>query len=455
MGILGVRREDKSPWERRTPLVPTDVARLVQSGVKVHVQKSPNRCFPDADFAKAGAELVDELHDATVILGVKEVPVDRIIPGKSYLFFSHTMKGQPYNMPMLRKLLDEGCTLMDYELVTDEDGVRTIAFGRFAGLAGAIDTLWALGQRFQAEGIDTPFAELRQSLDYQDLEEAFTAVRAVGKRIAQEGLPREITPLAIAVTGEGGKVWGGALEVLELLPHRKVAPAELPGWVSSGAAGRGADRDAADLHQVALVSYGPGELVEPIAAGGTYAWEDYLHHPEKYRARFGQDLPHLTAIVHGIYWAEGYPRFVLRQDVERLYANGATPRLRLITDITCDVDGSNEALVKITEPGDPAYVLDPDTWKIRSGFQGRGPVVLGVDILPAELPRDASRHFSAALVDLAPHLAKDEPFPSAHDPSVPGPLRRCLMVLRGQLTSPWDERLAEPLAAHGTARNAS
>jgi len=439
MAIVGIRCEDKSEWERRTPLVPEDVARLTKRGITIHVQSSPKRCFPDADFADAGARIVPELDEASVILGVKEVPVAKILPGRTYLFFSHTMKGQPHNMPMLRRLLESGCTLLDYELVTDDAGVRTIAFGRFAGLAGAIDTLWALGRRFAAEGIATPLGSMQQAISYRDLEDAREAVRHAGRRIEREGLPEHVAPLVVAVTGEGGKVWGGALEILELLPHRRVSPANLEEWVRSS---------ARPPHEVAIVSYGPGDLVEPVDPERAYAWEDYLHHPERYRARFGRDLPHLTAIVHGIFWKEGYPRFVLREDVAPLWDNDAEPRLRLVTDITCDLDGSNELLLRLTDPGHPTYVVDPDTWALTPGFHGRGPVVLAVDILPSELPRDASRHFSHALVDLVPHLATDNPFPSADAPSVPGGLRRSLMALRGQLTSPWDERLARPLAVH-------
>lgn len=445
MGILGIRREDKSRWERRTPLGRRDVKRLVQGGITIHVQSSPSRCVTDQEYADAGAVIVDELTEATVILGVKEVPIERILPGRAYLFFSHTMKGQSYNMPMLRRLLDAGCTLLDYELVTDDNGLRTIAFGRHAGLAGSIDTLWALGRRFAAEGIDTPFAAMEQALEYDDLDDARRAVREVGSRIGAEGLPEAASPLAIAVTGEGGKVWGGAMEILELLPHRRLAPADLPAWRRESAGGR--------AREIAIVSYGPGHLVEPVEPGRAYDWDDYVASPERYRSRFGRDLEHLTAVVYGIFWTERFPRFVLQKDAAPLWADGRRPALRVITDITCDPGGSNELLVKITDPGDPAYVVDPATLQATPGFEGHGPVVVAVDILPAELPREASRHFSGALSALVPHLAKDDPFPSADDPSIPGPLRRSLMVLRGKLVPPWDERLAKPLAKYGTARS--
>ncbi|MFN8180024.1 MAG: hypothetical protein U0167_18975 [bacterium] len=438
MAVLGIRREDRSIWERRTPLVPEDVAALVRAGFEVHVQSAPQRCFADEEFRRAGAKVRPTVDGADVVLGIKEIPLAELRPGKGYFFFSHTIKGQAHNMPMLRRMLELGCTLMDYELVTDDAGVRTIAFGHYAGIAGAIDTLWLLGQRFAWEGLDTPLARLRQTKDYGELSQARAAVEDVAKAIRADGLPPEISPLTIAVTGEGGKVWSGALEILDLLPTRRVRPDDLSRSVAS-ANGSG--------HEVLVASFGPGDLVEPVAPGAAYSWEHYVAHPEAYRARFGRHLPHLSAIIHGIFWREGYPRFILREDVARLFAAERAPKLRLVSDISCDLGGSDECLVKATDPGNPAYVYDPETGAIQDGWKGRGPVVLGVEILPAELPVDASRHFSRVLSPLMPDLLRDGP--STEPSELPAPLRRCLMAHRGRLVPPWEERLAPALQAHG------
>ena len=442
MAVLGVRREDKSRWERRTPLIPWDVAALVRAGHEVHVQASPNRCFSDEEFRQAGASVVPTLDRADVVLGIKEIPLHELRPGKSYFFFSHTIKGQPHNMPMLRRMLDLGCSLLDYELVTDDAGIRTIAFGRHAGLAGAVDTLWLLGKRLAWEGIDSPFTEIAQTVEYGDLEHACAAVERVAEQIRRHGLPREISPLVIAVTGEGGKVWGGAMEILDLLPSRRVRAADLASAVAS-----------ADGMEVLVVSYAPGDLVEPVASGATYTWDDYLAHPESYRARFGRDLPLLSAVIHGIFWREGFPRFILREDVARLFADSSRPKLRIVSDISCDLGGSDECLVKATDPGNPAYVYDPGTGAATDGWEGRGPVVLAVEILPAELPVDASRHFSRVLSPLVPHLLSDGA--SSHPDALPPSLRRCMMAHRGRLLHPWDERLIAPLRAHGDADSAA
>jgi alpha-aminoadipic semialdehyde synthase len=340
---------------------------------------------------------------------------------------------------MLRRILDLGATLLDYELVTDDRGLRTVAFGRHAGLAGAVDTLWALGRRFAAQGIDTPLARLRPAVEYGALARARADIEEAARRIAGDGLPAEISPLAVGVTGSGGKVFGGAMEVLALLPHRDVRPEDLAAEMA---------RTGGRAKEVLVVGYGPEHLVEPATPGTAYGWEHYLAHPEAYRARFGPHLAHLTAVIHGIFWREGYPRFILREDLAALRAKGHA-RLQLITDVTCDLGGSDEALVRLTDPGAPAYVLDPRSGETRDGLEGEGIAVIGIDILPAELPVDASLHFSKCLTPLLPALSRGTPDPG--DATVPAAIRRAIIAHRGRLVSPWDERLAAPLERHGAA----
>lgn len=439
MAVVGIRREDKNAWERRVPLIPEDVERLVaECGLRFHVQRSANRCFPDAEYERAGATLTEDLREADVVLAVKEIPVGLIEPGKTYVFFSHTIKGQPYNMTMLRRLLELGCSVVDYELITDDRDVRTIAFGRHAGIAGAIDTLWALGERLSRQGYVTPLARMRPALEYGALDMARVALERVGEEITREGFPPEISPVVIGVTGSGGKVFRGATEVLGFLPHRVVEPETLADEV---AAHRGRARE------IWIVGFGPEHLVEPARPGLEYSFKHYLANPGEYRARFGPYLAKLTAVIHGILWREGYPRFILREDLARLWNGWAPPKLQLITDITCDLGGSNESLVRIANSGNPTYVFEPATGEARDGWEGNGPLVLAVDILPAEIPVDASRHFSERLTPLVPALARGAPDPD--DETLPGELRRGTLVHHGRLVPPWDELLAEPLRLHG------
>ena len=225
--VIGVRREDKSEWERRVPLTPQDAAQLQEEGgLQIVVQTSPIRAFADEEFVQAGVTVQEDLSGCPVILGIKEIPLDLFEPDKAYVFFAHVIKGQPYNMPMLKRLLDLGCTLIDYERVVDEKNRRLIFFGWHAGVAGMIDTLWALGQRLAWEGTHTAFSELRQTYTYHDLAEAKAALQQVGASIEAEGLPQEITPLTLGIAGYGN-VSRGAQEILDLLPVIEIEPEEL------------------------------------------------------------------------------------------------------------------------------------------------------------------------------------------------------------------------------------
>jgi saccharopine dehydrogenase (NAD+, L-lysine-forming) len=159
---FGIRLEDKNEWERRTPLIPAHVKELREKhGLEVYVQSSPIRAFGHQEYEQAGARIVEDLTACPLILAIKEIPPQLFEKDKTYVFFSHTIKGQAFNMPMLQRLLDLGCQLIDYEKIVDERGRRQVFFGNYAGLAGMIDTLWALGQRLAWEKIDTPFSHLR------------------------------------------------------------------------------------------------------------------------------------------------------------------------------------------------------------------------------------------------------------------------------------------------------
>ena len=160
MQVIGIRYEDKYKMERRVPLIPEHVKILAEAGLKFEVESSGKRIFTDEEFEGAGAEIVEKIDKAGIIMGVKEMPLDIFQEGKTYIFFSHVIKGQPYNMPMLRKMMAKKVNLIDYEKIVDEHGQRMIFFGRYAGIAGIINSLWALGQRWSRDpaGRDVPWA---------------------------------------------------------------------------------------------------------------------------------------------------------------------------------------------------------------------------------------------------------------------------------------------------------
>jgi saccharopine dehydrogenase (NAD+, L-lysine-forming) len=156
--VIGIRKESKYPTERRAPLTPEQVKDLVQNyDINVIVEPSDKRYFPNDAYQKAGAIISEVLSECNIIFGIKEVPLKDLLPNITYCFFSHTIKGQKYNMPMLKSLLELRNTLIDYELVKNEQGKRTIFFGNYAGYAGMINSLWVLGRRLDYEGINNPF----------------------------------------------------------------------------------------------------------------------------------------------------------------------------------------------------------------------------------------------------------------------------------------------------------
>lgn len=421
---IGVRRENKSRWERRVPVTPA-VARALtkEHDIRVHVQPSPIRAFAEDEFTAAGAIVQEDLAACPVVFAVKEIPPALFRPGGAYMFFAHVIKGQPHNMPMLRRLLELGCTLIDYEKVTDEQGRRLIFFGRYAGLAGAIETLWALGQRLAAQGIMTAFAEMRHAYEYHDLAEATAAVAQVGAAIRTDGLPAACTPLTIGVAGYGN-VSKGAWEILNLLPVEVIRPEELAD-ITSGA---GISRTV-----VYATTFREEHIVAPRGDLEPFDCQRYYDCPDNFRPIFERHLPHLSVLINGIYWDERYPRLVTVDALRRLTEAGHL-RLHVIGDISCDIEGAIECTVKATEPGQPVFVYDPLTSAIRDGHEGPGVVVMAVDILPSELPRDASESFSAVLQAHIPAIAAADYSTSFEELALPPEIKRAVIVHRGELT---------------------
>jgi alpha-aminoadipic semialdehyde synthase len=434
MNRIGIRREDKNLFERRVPLTPEHVGELTGRGIPVTVQPAPRRVFDENAFRAAGADVDESLDGCEVVMGVKEIPVDRLARGKTYVFFSHTIKGQPYNMAMLARLLELGCTLIDYERVVDDQDRRLVFFGRHAGLAGMIDTLWALGQRLaHVEGLETPLADLRQAFGYDGLAAAKRAIAAVGAALSQDGVPPAVAPLVCGFAGYGN-VSAGAQEIYDLLEPEEVSPAEL------------ASVDPDDRSRCYKVVFREEHLVDR-GDGSPFELQRYYDHPEAYRPVFAErHLASLTLLVNCIYWTERYPRLVTLDDLRALYGEKGRPRLRVIGDISCDIDGSVEATVKATEPDRPVFVYDLDRGAAVDGVAGHGPVIMAVDNLPAELPRDASESFSSALLPLVPALAAaDLEAPTLASCGLPAPLERAVIVYRGELAPDYrylDEHLA-------------
>jgi len=433
-GTIGIRRETKDDTQRRAPLSPDNVRRLVRDhGLTVVVEPWDNRIFGDEEYAAAGAVISGDLSGCNVVLGVKEIYGPHLREGAVYCYFSHTVKGQEYNMPMLRDVLARKITLMDYELVRDGRGKRLVFFGPFAGYAGMVDTLWALGRRLDWEGIRTPFSAVRYATGYAGLAEAREALRTVGREIAAKGLPRELVPFVTGFTGYG-HVSKAAQELYDLLPSEQIAPRDLGSFIE---AGKFSER------KVYKCEFHKPDLYSDAEGGGGFDLEKFNRHPELFRNRFAEALPHLTAVINGIYWEPGFPRLISIDDAKRLYGAGGpgerggtrpVPRLRVIGDITCDIGGSVELTVRETNSDNPVFTYDPDTGNVTDGWTGTGPVVMAVDKLPTEFPREASESFGNALEPFVPFLARADFTKPVAGLEVPVEFRRALIAHAGELT---------------------
>lgn len=253
-------------------------------------------------------------------------------------------------MPLLSKLLDLSCTLIDYEKITDENGRRLVFFGNYAGLAGMIDTIWAFGKRLAWEGTINPFEEIKCACDYPDLPAAKEAIARVGDIIAKKGLPDAIAPLVVGITGYGN-VSLGAQEILDILPVEEISPAEL---LKINKTRKLSNRI------IYKVIFKEQDMVECRENDCSFDLQEYYDYPERYRGVFERYLPHLDILVNCIYWEPIYPRLFSKKTVKELYEKGEWC-LKVIGDITCDVEGAIECTIKATEPGNPVYVYDPVT----------------------------------------------------------------------------------------------
>jgi len=414
MQNIGVPEEHKNIFERRVAVTPAVSAKLTKHGVSVFVQRSKKRAFKEKEYTDAGARVVEQLNEADLFVGVKEPPVD-MVDGKIHMMFSHTLKGQAYNMPLLKRFLDTGATLIDYELITDSQGKRLVAFGRFAGIAGMNDALWTLGQKLEAMGIKGPFSKFRPASMHTDLVDLFGHLKRLGKTISEHGIPGLTAPLVIGITGYG-RVGQGSREVLHSLGATQIEPEE--------------------VSQVK----GPGLFFTMFEerhmfrrADNGFDLQEYYGHPEIYHSVFEEYLPKLTVLMNSIYWEPRYPRLVTREFIKKS-ADASEFRLQVIGDTSCDPQGSCEITDHCTGPGNPAFTYLPDEDVFANGIIGAGITVFAVENLPAEVPVDSSIAFANALYPHLLNVAKTDFNKSFDALDLPVELKRAIIVLNGELT---------------------
>jgi saccharopine dehydrogenase (NAD+, L-lysine-forming) len=314
---IGIRREDINRWEKRVPLIPSHARELADRyPIEFRVQPSTIRVFNDADYRASGIAVEEGLSPCPIILALKEIPLDLIEKGKTYVFFTHTTKAQPQNRRMLQKMRDLGCTVIDYEKMVDDKGRRVLYFGNYAGHAGMIDTLWTLGKRLEAEGTANPFTLLHPTHRYQSLVEAKEAVAKLAWRLIQEGPPKGFGPMVFGFFGYG-HVSQGAQEIFDILPVENVRPADLPKLFQGGA------RSPRHLYKTV---FHEEDMVRPADPAKPFDLQDFYDHPEAYRPFTEEAVPFLTVLVNGIYWTPRFPKYVTKPFLKKLYGGGERPR---------------------------------------------------------------------------------------------------------------------------------
>ncbi|KAG8196322.1 hypothetical protein JTE90_013807 [Oedothorax gibbosus] len=396
--VLAIRREDASVWERRSPLAPHHVKQLTRAGVKVLVQPSNRRAYPMQAYIQNGAIIQEDISEAPVIIGVKQVPIDSLLPNKTYCFFSHTIKAQETNMPMLDCILERNIRLIDYEKLVDSKGQRVVAFGRFAGVAGTINIIHGLGLRLLALGHHTPFMHVGPAHNYRNSGMARQTVRDAGYEIALGMMPRSIGPLTFVFTGSGN-VSQGAQEVFQELPYEYVNPTDLPQVAEHGS-----------MNKVYGAVVSRDDHFRRKEGGGFDA-EEYEAHPERYYSNFAKTIaPYASVIINGIYWAVNSPKLLTIPDAKHLLRPSPTPwlpctegspslphRLVAICDISADPGGSIEFMSECTTIDTPFCLYDADQHKNTESFSGSGVLVCSIDNMPTQLPLEATDFFGDLL----------------------------------------------------------
>ncbi len=358
---IGLLREEKNPPDTRVPLSPEQAAKVEQlfPHVRVYCQRSNIRCFLDEAYQAQGIELVDDVAHCDILLGVKEVPIDKLIPDKTYLFFSHTIKKQAYNRKLLQTILEKKIRLIDYERLTDSEGNRIVAFGRFAGIVGAYNGLMAYGERY----------------GYYHLKRAYRCYNMAEMNAELDKV--RLPPVKIAMTG-GGRVAYGAMETLDRVGIEKVGPHEFLNQKF----------DYPVYTKLDVRDYNKRK------GGGPFDRQEFFINPERYTSAF---LPYAYAadlLIAAAYWDARAPvLFTLEDMLDDAF------RIKTIADITCDIEGSIPSTKKPATIKDPVYDYDPWNNKIVPPYSdNRYTTVMAVDNLPSELPKDASESFGDNLI---------------------------------------------------------
>jgi len=387
---LGIIREGKIPVDKRVPFTPIQAKEIKEKFPHVDVvcQQSDVRCFANEEYKAQGIEIVSDVSDCDILMGIKEVPVSNLLDKKVYLFFSHTMKKQPYNRPLLQAVLKKKIQLIDYEALKNKKGDRLVAFGRYAGIVGTYNGLWTFGKRYKAYTLRRAF----ECFDVDDLKTEFKKIK--------------LPPIKIALTGSG-RVGHGATEVLHAVGVKLVTKEEfLNGSFNYPVYTQLSSQDY-HIH----------------SEGKPFDRKEFHEHPERYTSTFALFTHAADMLIAGAYWNPEAPKLFTRQDMK-----DSRFKIKIIADISCDINGSIPATVKATNVNDPIYDFDPINECVEPPLSGDQFItVMAIDNLPCELPRSASHDFGKDLIDKV--------MPSLLSADTDDIIKRATIAIDGSLTS--------------------
>lgn len=372
---IGIIREEKSPRDTRTAITPQQ-AKLIKErnpSIDIICQSSEIRCFSDEEYKNAGIKVVENVDDCNILMGVKEVQMGSLIPNKTYLFFSHTIKKQPYNQKLLKTIVDKNIRLIDYECLADEKGIRVIAFGRWAGIVGAYNAFWTYGKKYNTFAI-------KRAYQCHDLKELFNELKKVS-----------LPPIKILITGNG-RVSKGGLEVLEAAGIKRVDPEQ---YLFQ-------QFDEPVYTQIDV------DVYTKRLDGEAFAFDHFFKNPGEYKSNFKTFYKTTDILIMASFWDPNAPKLFEIDD-----AKDDAFRICVIADITCDIDGSVPTTTKPTTIDDPVYDVELKKFVEKPAFSHEDNLsVMSIDNLPNELPRDASESFGEQMMEFVlPDLLKgfDQP----------------------------------------------
>ncbi len=421
--VVGILPESKNTWERRAPLRPRDVAWLVKKKITVEVASSSLRIYKDSQYRRSGAKIVPKFQKANLLVGIKEPPLDTLIPNSIYMVFSHTTKGQEYNQKLLATFLKKKITLIDYEHITGSLGERLVYFGRYAGICGMIDTLHVFGQKVKLQGIPNPFSDLKTSVYYGNYGSAKTALDRVVEKIQRKGLDKKLVPFVIGILGHGN-VSRGAQELLEHIGAVDIHPKDIE------LLARNRTYHKKKIYKLVF------QREEKLRSkkGKSFYFEEYLNHPERFESNLDKLLPFLNILVNASYWDRRYPRLLPEVMLRKLYRTKPDFHLSVIGDLTCDIRGTIEITRRVTTASEPAFIYDPVSRKINNNLSHSGIAVMAIDNLPCEFPKESSMEFAEQIRDYVYQIAAHGVIDVTNHNALPNVIRNAVITQNGTLT---------------------